>query len=182
MTYKFQVKKPLQLKGYGVAVFSIALLSLVGVATASDRPADPGYRIYTNERFGFHLRYPAQAFTAQPESENGDGRTFVTPDGRAKIVTYGASNDDNFTPLSYRKTLMANYGGYDMLDYQPIGKTWFVLSGYRGNMIYYEKVMFSCGNRVINVLAVNYPKEEKTHYDPIIEQLEDDFHPGTACR
>ena len=32
------------------------------------------------------------------------------------------------------------------------GKSWFVLSGYRGETIYYQKVLFSCGDRIINIL------------------------------
>ena len=28
------------------------------------------------------------------------------------------------------------------MTYRPRGRSWFVLSGYRGDTIYYEKVMF----------------------------------------
>jgi hypothetical protein len=40
------------------------------------------------------------------------------------------------------------------MTYLPRGRTWFVISGYRGDDIYYEKVMFSCGGSVVNVLAI----------------------------
>ncbi len=133
---------------------------------------------YENERFGFRLRYPAAMFKPDRPPEGGDGQTFITEDGQAKIVTYAALNVEKLTPQTYRKTLLAEYGGYDLLDYQPQSKTWFVLSGFRGEKIFYEKIMFSCGNRVINVLAISFPKAEKLQYERVVEQLENDFKTG----
>jgi hypothetical protein len=59
-----------------------------------------------------------------------------------------------------------------------------VLSGYRGDAIYYQKVMFSCGNNVINVLSVTFPRAEKPFFGPLIERMEDNFKPGRGegCR
>jgi hypothetical protein len=138
---------------------------------------------YRNERFGYTLSYPASVFTPQP-SDKGDGQTFVTGDGKAKIVVYGAINDERFTPAEYRKTILKEFAGYDQIDYSPQGKTWFVLSGYRGDAIYYQKVMFSCGDKVINALSVTFPRAEKKFYEGLIEVMEDNFHPGSgaACR
>ena len=42
----------------------------------------------------------------------------------------------------------------------------------------YEKVMFSCGGRVINSFAIVYPIAERAFYDPIVEVVEDSFRPG----
>jgi hypothetical protein len=56
-----------------------------------------------------------------------------------------------------------------------------VLSGYRGNDIYYEKVMFSCGGHVVNVMAITYPTEQRDLYDPVVERMEDTFKPGRPC-
>jgi hypothetical protein len=59
-----------------------------------------------------------------------------------------------------------------------------VLSGYRGDAIYYQKVMFSCGDRVINALSVTFPRAEKKFYEGLIEVMEDNFRPGSGdgCR
>ena len=56
-----------------------------------------------------------------------------------------------------------------------------MLSGYRGDNIYYEKVMFSCGGNVVNVFAMAYPAAERAHYDPMVEGIEDQFRPGKGC-
>jgi hypothetical protein len=35
--------------------------------------------------------------------------------------------------------MIANAGGYAEITYQPRGRSWFVLSGYRGDQAYYER-------------------------------------------
>jgi hypothetical protein len=59
-----------------------------------------------------------------------------------------------------------------------------VLSGFRGENIYYQKVMFSCGGNVINALSVTFPRAEKPFYENLIEVMEDSFKPGSGegCR
>ena len=139
---------------------------------------------YQNPRFGFTLSYPSSVFTPQPPPESGDGQTFLTNDGRAKVVVYATANDERFSPQDYRTTILKDFGGYEHMDYSPTGKTWFVLSGYRGDTIYYQKVMFSCGNRVITALSVTFPRTEKPLYEGLIEVMEDRFRPGSGegCR
>ena len=90
-------------------------------------------------------------------------------------------NEEGRTPAAFKEWLIANTEGYDELTYRPRGRSWFVLSGYRGDNIYYEKVMFSCGGDVVNVFAMSYPVAERSHYDPIVERIEDQFRPGKAC-
>jgi hypothetical protein len=111
-------------------------------------------------------------------SADGDTLTLLSNDGKAKIVTFAAVNSDGVTPDEYRKTLLDEFGGYDKLDYQPSGKSWFVLSGYRGDTIYYQKVMFSCQNKVVNVFSVNFPTAEKPYYERLVEIMEDKFKTG----
>jgi hypothetical protein len=140
----------------------------------------PGWTPYKNPRFGYTLSYPAGVFTPQPPPDNGDGQSFLSADGRAKVVVYGALNSENFTPSKYRETILREFGGYDQMDYSPTGKTWFVLSGFRGENIYYQKVMFSCGGSVINVLSVTFPRAEKKFYEGLVETMEDNFKPAPA--
>lgn len=117
----------------------------------------------------------------EPAAEGeGDGSTLTlfSADGASKIVVFGALNTEGLSPRQYRTTLLEEFGGYDQLDYQPIGRTWFVLSGFRGDNIYYQKVMFSCANKVVNVFSINFPTSEKATYEPLIEVMEDNFRTG----
>ncbi len=157
-------------------LFVLALLAWIAVLRAQDASA---LATYKNPRFGFELRYPSDVFTPGEPPANGDGLAFTSRDGAAKIVTFAAFNNEGFTPKSYRAQLMAEYRDrYQLLDYQPQGRTWFVLSGYRGDSVFYEKVMFSCGGDIINVLAISYPRAEEAFYNPIVEIIEDGFRPG----
>jgi len=84
-------------------------------------------------------------------------------------------------PDSFKRWLTANAEDYEDLTYRPRGRSWFVLSGYRGDQIYYEKVMFSCGGRVVNILAVAYPVASRRIFDPVVERMEDRFRPSRQC-
>jgi hypothetical protein len=137
--------------------------------------------VYKNSRFGYSLSYPSDVFSGEPESPNGDGRKFYSADHTAKIAVFGAYNAEKYTMEGYRDTLLKQFAGYEKVTYNPRGKTWFVLSGFHDGSVYYQKVMFSCEDEVINVLAVNWPVANRERYDPIIELLEKNFHPGAGA-
>jgi hypothetical protein len=168
------------LTGHAPAAFAFLC---AGIAALPARAAET-WDTYQNTRFGYRLSYPSSVFRPQPPSDKGDGQTFQTADGKAKIVVYGTINDERFTPAQYRKTILQQFEGYNQMDYNPQGKTWFVLSGFRGDTIYYQKVMFSCGDRVINALSITFPRNEKKFYEGLIEVMEDRFKPGVGegCR
>jgi hypothetical protein len=162
----------------GLAYLVMACLPAAPALAQGALPPVSQWSVYTNDRFGFRLVYPDRWFASQSESEDGDGSTFVSRDGRARLVVFGAHNAEGLSPQDYRTTLLDAFGGYDELTYSPVGRTWFVLSGYRGDDIYYQKVMFSCAGQIINVLSIRFPTSEKPVYAPIIEAIEDRFRPG----
>jgi len=164
-----------------VIVYVLCLcLAPVAALALSPLPPASDWAVYQNERFGYRLAFPREWFEPGPVSPNGDGRAFTTPDARARIVVFGANNSEDLTLRAYRETLLSDYDGYDELTYSPVGNSWFVLSGYRGDTIYYQKVMFSCGGRVINVLSISFPAADKPSFAPLVEGVEDRFRPGTG--
>jgi len=56
-----------------------------------------------------------------------------------------------------------------------------VLSGHRGDQIYYEKTIFSCSGRVVNIFAIAYPAAERRRFDPVVERMEDEFKGARGC-
>ncbi len=152
-----------------------------GVTAASTKhkpAAEERWITYENARFGYSFYYPSALFIAGELPENGGGQTFTSQDGRAKIVVYATFNTESYTPAQYRKVILDEFGGYDRMDYSPTGQTWFVLSGFRGENIYYQKVMFSCASKVINVLSITFPTAEKPFYEGLVETIEDRFKTG----
>jgi hypothetical protein len=136
---------------------------------------------YVNERFGFSLRYPANLFAPERRSDAGDGEVFAGVRGRGRLLVGALENSDGHTIGSYLNMIrQQSYADYNV-DYAPRGATWFVLSGENGRDVFYEKVMFSCGGRIINSFALIYPIESKREFDPIVEGIEKTFRPGQDC-
>lgn len=143
--------------------------------------ADEEWITYKNPRYGYSFYYPSALFEDGNVTDDGGGVSFASNDGQARAVVFGASNDEKLSITEYRRTLLEDFGGYEQLDYQPQGQTWFVLSGIRGDNTYYQKVMFSCSNRIINVLSVTFPTAEKDRYERLIEIMEDRFRPAQGA-
>ena len=130
---------------------------------------------------GFAFSYPPELF----QEIQGDGKPsfhyFGSANSDAQFLVGGWNNLADRTPESFKRWLIANAGGYDEVTYRPRGRSWFVLSGYRGDQIYYEKVMFSCRGRLVNVFAITYPVAKRSIFDPVVERMEDTFRPGRVC-
>jgi hypothetical protein len=87
---------------------------------------------------------------------------------------------DGHTPATYQRVLtQQSYPGL-RVDYAPVGRTWAALSGTLKDRMVYEKVMFSCGGRIINSFVLVYPTSERGAFDPLVEAIEDSFRTGTA--
>jgi hypothetical protein len=137
------------------------------------------FATYRNERHGFSLSYPAGAF-AQGPAQSADGDVFVSRDGSARLLAGALPNDGGLGLRDYRAfVLQQSYPGAD-IDYAPVRDTWFVLSGTRDGMMFYERVTFTCGGRLINSWAMLYPAADRQLYDRIVEQVARTYRPGTA--
>ena len=126
---------------------------------------------------GFSLTYPHGQFQPQePLAE--DGRIWVSRDGNARILAGALPNADNLTLQDYRAlVLKQSYPGASV-DYAPIRDNWFVLSGTRDGVMFYERVTFTCGGRLINSWAMLYPAAERRVYDRIVEQVSRSYRAG----
>jgi len=150
---------------------------LFGSAALADQflPTSGGWQTYINNRFGIRFDFPADVFAPQPPPDNGDGRAFRSESATLQIVAF--HNIDDQTPGSLKRELLAG-DGYEDVTYSPTGQTWFVLSGFRGDRIFYEKYLFN--DDVVSVFGIEFPEDEKPYYAPIIERIEDSFEAGRS--
>ena len=167
----------------GTFISAAVAIVLLGMAPISAAPKyqqmpEDGWVTYVNDSLGYNFYYPSTFFEPQAIAAGTEAKTFLSPDKRAKIVVSAVENDEGFTLAGYRAAILGEFGGYEQLDYSPKGQTWFVLSGYRGGNIYYQKVLFSCGNRIINVLSITFPTADRDFYEGLVEVMEDNFRPG----
>jgi hypothetical protein len=162
-------------------LFRMLLICLALVAPAQGREALSDWVPYVNDRFGFSFRYPAGVFEPERATEAGDGEVFAGVRGHGRLLVGAFENADGHSVASYMNYIRReSYSDYD-IDYAPRGQTWFVLSGENNQNVFYEKVMFSCGGRIISSFALIYPAASKAMFDPVVEGIEKTFRPGQNC-
>ena len=159
---------------------SLIILMFLAPLRAQEASNPGGWQSYRNERFGLSLSYPGEVFEVERTSEAGDGVVFVARDTDARMLVGALLHQERQTIASYQEFVARkSYADYQ-IHYRPRGNTWFVLSGEGDGKIFYEKVVFSCGGRLINSFALIYPAAERQTFDPIVERVEDTFRAGTT--
>lgn len=154
----------------------------MGVATAASAASQKlkQWEKIANEQYGFMIAYPGSVFApvANPASENG--HVLVSRDGNARLLVAAFDNEDRATLSEYRRQILSeNYSGAN-LDYAPVKRRSFIVSGTRGTMHFYERVSFTCGGRLINSWALLYPVAERHIYDRIVEAIAPTYSPGAG--
>jgi hypothetical protein len=156
------------------------LAGLLLIAVAREAAAET-WKLYVNARYGTMAEYPADRFRPGNPPANGDGQSFTAKDG-AQLAIFGSLNVDNDTPASYEQFL--RNGGRDFQDvtYRAAGTNWLVLSGNRGDSIFYEKYVFAHGKDVdrIHGLVVTYGNDLKSVYDPIVARMARSLRAGVG--
>jgi hypothetical protein len=159
----------------------VSFLIFLALTAVSFTGAMGAWRSERDPEIGFTFSYPSELFEPTEGDDKPFFHYFASEDSEAKFLVGGWDNSAGQSPASLKRWMMENVGGYDELTYRPRGRSWFVLSGYRGDTIYYEKVMFSCRKRVVNVFAITYPVGQRDLYDAVVERMEDAFTPGAHC-
>ncbi len=144
----------------------LLFIALTGAASAET------WKLYVNARFGTRAEYPADRFKPGPPPANGDGQSFTASDG-ATLAIFGSYNVDNSSPAGYETFLRGTGPDYQDISYRATGKNWLVLSGTRGETIYYDKYVFvrGKGGGTVHGLVVTYPSAAKDTYDPIVARM-----------
>lgn len=155
---------------------------VLGVAGAAMLGAGPAaaqklWRTYKNERFGTTIEYPADKFILQPGKE--DGARFITVDG------------GEFTVAAINNVLNQNIAGIEAaalkardlderIAHRERGPSWFVLSGTKADLLFYERHLLSHRGKIINDLEILYPARLRGLYDPIVRRMTRSFRAGVG--
>jgi hypothetical protein len=162
--------------------FAFLLATLV-VASGDDSRAET-WRSYHNSRFGTAADVPA-SWTMGPEPANDDGRKFTSPDKHAEIIISGIfANVDTDNELASR----FEAGEGETIKLKKRQGKWVVVSGVKGDRIFYRKTLLSCGDSIAHGLWIEYPAAEKEKYDALVAYVAASLRPGlgygmtTKCR
>lgn len=177
---------PVILALIATAFIATSLLLTFGAPFANAAPIDTrmppagDWRSLTHGKLHFKIAYPGNVFHPSPVHSSDAGSLLVSPDGLAKLMIAAFDNDVETSLADYRQhVLKTSYSGA-AIDYAPVRRSWFVLSGTRDGMIFYERVSFTCGGRRITSWAMLYPYEQRHYYSPILEQIARTFRPSRS--
>ncbi|OBQ87548.1 hypothetical protein [Mesorhizobium sp. WSM3873] len=141
-------------------VIAFSLLTIATTAAIAKPFTD------VNARFGTSCTFPDEIFSDRlPEPENGDGQQWSAPDG-ASLTCSGIYNIDNDTPKGFVADEKANTGPGYKITYSKSGKNWAVVSGIKGDKVFYERRLFG-KDGVIRTVWIEYPSSLKAKYDPL---------------
>lgn len=151
---------------YTAAVMTILLAPL---AVNAQAPAGPHWEVYLNARFGTGIDYPAHIFSvADPEPDNGDGRSFHSQDGRAKLAVWGSYNAADYSPQSYLDEIVKPKGA----TYKKVTPQFFAVSGHQGADIYYQRCNFAAKpDDTIHCVSLTYPADQAAIYNDITAEI-----------
>ena len=123
---------------------------------------------YTNVRFGYAIDVPP-GFTAQGESDNGDGQVFKTPTATLTVFGGNVMEADFEAEVKAREGYATDDGW--AITYQvstPQKASW---SGKRGARILYGRMIALCGGEQFGSFELDYSTADLKTFNPIVDRL-----------
>lgn len=154
-------------------------LSLLAMSAAA-APRFDSWTTVKNARHGFAIAFPTGVFEESEPPRTDEGRVFLSKDRRAKLLVGAFENAEESSLQDYRRYLIDEQYKGAAIDYAPVKGSWFVLSGTRGDEMFYQRVSFTCGGKLINSWAMLYPVAERKTYDRVVEAVAPTYSPGAG--
>lgn len=133
---------------------------------------------YCNPRFNFCILYP-KSFILQPPPQNGDGRTFVSPDKKAVIYAWGNLAIEDFSRLGQEFKIATD--GIKLV-YKRVTNNSFIFSGIdeQGQIVYRKTCKkkinyYGQSTFVFQSLEITYPPSQQTLYKLYCLQIAKSF-------
>lgn len=153
---------------------SLLAAPLVLAAAVCDPAQAQRLRSFEEGQFGTQSLVPSSwRKVADPRWE---GSRFVSPDGQSSLVVYALPRKDSESVADHMRWFTRLNG--EEITYLKRGRSWVVVSGYKGDRIYYRKARLGCGGTVWHHIALEYPAENKRGYDGIVTAISQSLQPG----
>jgi hypothetical protein len=159
-----------------IQVMIRSIYLLVFLVIANSNLAQTSYKQYCNARFGFCVSYP-NTFKGQGESDNGDGQEFISADGKSSLLVYRDGREAVYESEAECKSqsYLSDITPDDtkQITFKKKGENFYVVSGYQGSMIFYQKTIFTDQGMMTAIFT--YPGSQKTKYDSYCVKLFETF-------
>ncbi len=156
------------------------LVALAGSVTLSfPATAQSVWKTYRNARLGTTIEYPADRFIPTPVPENSDGQRFIATDG-AEFTVAAINNVFNQNLAGLETSVLRGRALDERIRYRDKGSNWLVVSGTRGDAIFYERHLLSHRGGIINDFEILFPARLKRLYDPIVTRMSRSFRAGVG--
>ena len=155
---------------------ALAALALASLVLSSGAAKAQGLRQFEERQYGTLSLVPNNwRRVADPRWE---GSRFVSPDGRSSLVVYALPRRARESVDDHMRWFARLNG--EEITYLRRGSGWIVVSGYKGDRIYYRKARLGCGGSVWHHVALEYPVGNKRAYDGIVSAISRSLQPGDA--
>jgi hypothetical protein len=155
-----------------VFVLAICFASSTGLA---DQPAQQSsgdhqrWQQYDNTRYQYVICYPADIFVPQPEATNPDSRTFLATDG-ATLTLFGRNKAASETVATMVAEVAGQLADGDATITRDVRtRNWFVISGHRGQQVFYAKGLYA--REQLKMFELTYPSSKSDLFEPILRRL-----------
>src|SRR5262245_24714871 len=152
-------------------------LVMVGLATLASTPVQAEtWRTYQNDRFGTTVEFPDR-FRPGVAPESADGLSFASADG-ARFSVFGSHNSAEQDIKALEAAVMDRREFGEKIVQRHGGANWFLISGTRGTVDFYERRVISHGGQIVNQFILTYPTRLRRTYEAIVARMERTFKPG----
>jgi len=164
---------------YGIAAGLLAAVIGLGYWIYDSRTTSAPiatYHVYRNERLGYSLPYPTDLLSPQGEAADGSGQRFASKNNRTFLIVTGfrGRSPTDLRDLYVKQSRSAPpENPTRMVTYKVEKDTWFVVSGYEQQRVWYEKAVIA--KDTLAYFHIEYDASEKQVFDPVVEKIAKSF-------
>ena len=133
---------------------------------------------YENARYSFKVDVPADGWVAQPDPDNGDGRTWYSKDGRSVIKVWGTTLLDGFKADAKERVASEKDKGWTItsdldfnIDLAKGPDAWHVFSASLDGRDIQQKGIPTCDGTTAIYARVEFFESEFVTFIPITERV-----------
>jgi hypothetical protein len=151
--------------------YPVPVLLLIFAAVAPTPAHAESWAVYNEDKC--RLTYASSLFN-RGAMNSEKFQQFYGPDKHTYFRVKGLPNEEKLNPKKIRSEYIKEKGAADVV-YERTKRDFLVLSGYRGQNIFYTKIALSPDNETICVLHISYPRKAKRAFDAIVTRMSRSF-------